>query len=224
MAPTVKTRAVSGEKYGGSEQLLPEVDLPTGSDIARFFYHVCLTESDYNTQVRLVAEKVISVWGNCNPRLPLKSSKQIWNKLKAFLDLVKSFNWDRLTASRRKLLNEKKDKLFDVAACLCELPIVTCDNERVKCSAENCERTHIVCECPVGMKIPIEEREYLRDQRSKVGTKGQFQMRGRVLQAAADRRVRHGARRSEDLTQIVVHPVFEVNTSTGTYLLFLRIY
>lgn len=37
-------------------------------------------------------------------------------------------------------------------------------------------KKHIICVCPAAAKVPIEERAYLRDQRSKTGPKGAFQM------------------------------------------------
>ncbi len=48
MGPKKKMRAVSGDNFGGSAADLPESDLPTHKDIARYFYSVSLTEKDYH--------------------------------------------------------------------------------------------------------------------------------------------------------------------------------
>jgi len=85
-----------------------------------------------------------------------------------------------------------------------------------------------MCQCPVKLKIPVEDREYMKDQRQKVGTRGNFQMRGRDILAATQERllqqrasqkiardhVRH--QRVQHLSEVVPNPVFEVSNSVGT--------
>jgi hypothetical protein len=219
MAPKVKlkTRATSEERYGGSPCALPESDLPTNSDVARYFYLVCTSEKDYATQLRLVMNKVVEVWENCNPAMPLREKKNISVKLKTFIDNVKSFNRKGIKAPQRKHLSDNKDKLFDIAACSCKLPIVPCSSVSVKCTEEDCDVEHIVCECPPGRKVPIEERAYMRDQRAKIGTRGSFQLGPKDRLAAAKESARQKRKGKslmrpppQRMDEVLVNPEFEV--------------
>ena len=49
-----------------------------------------------------------------------------------------------------------------------------------------CQIQHIIRTCPPNKKVPVEEREYLRDQRAKKGPKSSFQL-GPVDKAAVKR-------------------------------------
>lgn len=64
--------------------------------------------------------------------------------------------------------------------------ICFCDDNALKGSVENYQGKHIVCTCLHKKKVPVEDREYLRDQRTKIGPKGSFQL-GLVNTAAAKR-------------------------------------
>jgi len=228
MAPKKKTRSVSGDKYAGIPCDLPDSDLPTHRDVASYFYFVRLTEKDYPTQVNLVIDRIIGVWQDCNPRLPLLEKKTVYDKLKHFLDKVKTYDKKQMKLAAKKLLLLQKVKLFDIAACDCSLPQVTCDDPVARCNAANCVKKHFMCQCPVKLKIPVEDREYMKDQRQKVGTRGNFQMRGRDILAATQERllqqrasqkiardhVRH--QRVQHLSEVVPNPVFEVSNSVGT--------
>jgi len=223
MASKTKTRAASGDKFAGYPGELPKSDLPTHGDIARYFYLVSSGENDFYSQIRIVQDKLLDVWQACNPRLPLIEKKEIFSKLKKLLTNVKDFNFRKLKLNAKKHLLSIKDKLFDIAACSCSLPIVTCDNPAVQCKIVNCSVEHIICQCPPQLKVPIADREYMRDQRSKVGTKGQFQMRGRDVkgsahQSARDKRVEENKRRlalrnkrKQHMDQVVANPDIEVS-------------
>ena len=89
-------------------------------------------------------------------------------------------------------MEEKLDKLLDISACTCELPDYPCDDKAVRCKKENCQIQHIICTCPPNKKVPMEEREYLRDQRAKKEPKGSFQL-GPVDKAAVRRDKRTSA-------------------------------
>ncbi|XP_047143056.1 uncharacterized protein LOC124817256 [Hydra vulgaris] len=88
-----------------------------------------------------------------------------------------------------KLINGKKCKkrpqvaaynalenLYDISTCRCNLDKVPCYDDRVKCKYLTCNNKHLVCVCPPECKIPLEEREYIKDQRSRNGTKGNIQL------------------------------------------------
>lgn len=89
---------------------------------------------------------------------------------------AKQINRRSLPASKVKNLTEKLDLLFDISSCCCELPVLPCEDYRVKCNKENCCSKHIICTCPFQKKVPVEDREYLKDQRCKIGPKGTFQL------------------------------------------------
>ena len=219
MGPKKKTRAVSGDNFGGSAADLPESDLPTHKDITRYFYSVSLTEKDYPTQISLVVEKVTEVWRKCNPRLPLLEKTEIFRRMKRFFDKVKAYNRKHLPVSAVATLVKKIDKLFDISACRCELPIVPCSSKLVRCSVLNCQSVHIACECLPQLRVPDEEREYMRDQRSKTGTKGALQIGPvdrRTLateKAKIARRAKQPPMRGQRHHQIVADPVNEVSYS-----------
>jgi hypothetical protein len=228
MGPKKKTRSVSGDIYANVPCDLPDSDLPTHGDVASYFYFVRLTEKDYPTLVNLVRDRIIGVWQACNPRLPLLEKKKVYDKLKHFLDKVRSYDKKQMKLAAKKLLILQKEKLFDIAACNCDLPEVKCDDPVAKCNAANCVKKHFMCQCPQQFKIPVEDREYMKDQRQKVGTRGNFQMRGRDILAAAQDRIqqqrasqkiaRDQARhqRVQHLSEVVANPDFEVSNSVGT--------
>ena len=66
----------------------------------------------------------------------------------------------------------------------------------------HCQIQHIICTCPPNKKVPVEEREYLRDQRAKKGSKGSFQL-GPIDKAAVkrDKRTPAEAERLQKQTQ-----------------------
>ena len=178
MGPRKKptTRTQSSEKFGGSPAELPTTDLPTYSDVARYFYLLCTLEKDFNTQLELVKEKIKEVWFSCNARLTLIEDKSLYTKLKRFLHKVKQSNFDKTTLAVKENLSKLKDKLFDISACTCQLPIYACDSKFVRCTRDQCDLQHCICECPPERRIPAEERLYMRDQRAKTGTRGAYQM------------------------------------------------
>jgi hypothetical protein len=208
-----KTRKKSEERFGGGPSKLPESDLPTNSDVAKFFYFVEAEESDFSTQVKIVANGLVDIWGKCNLQLPLKENKVLCSKISLFLEKVKKYNRKNLKTTLTKHLINTKDKLFDIAGCTCVLPSLPCDSRLVRCNATDCQAQHIICECPPHQRVPIEEREYLRDQRKKIGTKGTYQI-GPVdritvaRQKARQKRKEKSSRRKhkQHMEQILVNP------------------
>jgi hypothetical protein len=224
MASSRKRRSSVVDKYGGSPCELPESDLPTFTDIARYFYFVSLSESDYNTQIHLVKWRLMEVWAKCNPRLPLLEKSVVFNRLKKFVDKVKSYNQKYMKPAPKKVFLAKKDKLFDISVCICTLPTVPCNSKYIRCDVVNCQTEHIACECSPELRVPVEEREYIRDQRSKIGTRGTFQL-GSVdridvaKEKAKEQRLNKQPRlRAQRLEQVSANPVFEVCEMYSTVL------
>ena len=64
------------------------------------------------------------------------------------------------------------DKLFNVLVCNCDF--TSCDE--AKCSIQDCANIHINCNCPRMSRIPKLELAYMKDQREKIGRKGNLQI------------------------------------------------
>lgn len=161
------------EQFGGAPQHLPQSALPTYRDIARCFWKACETEFRVKEQVTVVANELLLVWAKCSTALPIISSRGVYLRLERFLDKVRKTSHAK--KGSRKLLDDLDalaHKLFDISACTCQLPNAPCRDPRVGCRSVNCTQIHIVCLCPEKARVPVEERMFLRDQRSKVGTFG----------------------------------------------------
>jgi hypothetical protein len=122
-----------------------------------------------------------------NPRLPLYDDYYIVKKIdKACFQKTKKINRKTLSTVQQQNFQESLDKLFDISGCTCHLPIRPCNDKSVRCFNENCQIRHIVCSCPPSKKVPLEERDYMKDQRGKQGPKGAFQL-GSLDQEAVKR-------------------------------------
>jgi hypothetical protein len=223
------TRQASSETFAGGGAKLPDSDLPTHGDVARFFYFLQDHESDYASQMSLIENELQQVWSKCNPMLPLISKESIHTKLRRFLDKVKMFDRKRITNPVKKVLVAKKDRLFDISACSCELKTFPCDSPHVRCTAKDCKTSHIICVCPPQYRVPAEEREYLIDQRQKIGTKGSYQMRITDRIAAAKQRAREKRqakprRHPQHMDQILVNTNVSFGVSSVTVRKIVRFY
>ena len=106
------------------------------------------------------------------------------------LQLVKDINRKHNKAAAERNLTYKLDSLFDIAGCSCSLEVLPCDDRRINCDVDNCQQKHIFCY--PALKVPIEDRAYLRDQRMKKGPKGLLQMAS-VDRVAVKRALRSSA-------------------------------
>ena len=153
------------EKYGGSPRELSGSDLPTYADVARYFYAVSEKIKYFASQLRIVTARVVKVWKKCKPHLPRIQEGAVYMELKRFLLFVKNFNKKQANHYNFKRCKYKQEKLFDISACSCDLPVVTCDT--VYCAGVNCQEEHILCYCDDHSRVPEEERAYLRSQRAR---------------------------------------------------------
>ena len=67
------------------------------------------------------------------------------------------------------------EQLFDI--CLCHCPTRSCTD--YGCSSDCKAKCHVTCTCPRERKIPVMELEFIRDQRTKTGDRGKFQIGGK---------------------------------------------
>ena len=68
--------------------------------------------------------------------------------------------------SRQAWVKERKDKLFDISECVCDLEDVPCSHRRIHCKKVDCDVQHVLCTCE--RKVPPEYRHALKDQRLMV--------------------------------------------------------
>ena len=119
-----------------------------------------------------IREKLREIWSRVNPRIPLKSLRQVVDRI---VERIKKYNQKKMSAAGREVLKGLEPKLFDISTCDCSLPILNCSD--YKCHAKKigkeCNDLHIMCFCTI--KIPVEDRAYLKDQKQKVN-KGKFQI------------------------------------------------
>jgi hypothetical protein len=182
---TMPTKHVSAprktnETYGGGAAELSTTSLPTYSDVARYFYHVRHIEKNHSTQINLVKERIEEVWQNALA-IPLLNNLSLRRKVVKFLNKVKAFNYRNLKVAKKDQLLLMKDKLFDISACTCQLPVFPCSSKFANCTVDKgkCTKKHISCECGPGKLVPLEKREHLLDLRIKFGTYqygGRFQV------------------------------------------------
>ena len=141
----MNTRRQTNHRFFTSPATLPSLQLPTYFDIGRLYLHLqCVHES--SEVVNELAKQVIGIWHKAS--IPTTSLKSIGNKLKRFFEKVKL----ALRSSTRKN-NEAIGKilphLFDVAACVCPINIIS-EHEASVC-----------CHCPKIDKVSRAELFFL---------------------------------------------------------------
>ena len=137
------------KKFGGSPADLPTSDLPTYQDVARFIYKLKDTDciKDKQDILKIVSQELKKIWIKCNPRLILLNEKSIYVKLLRFYDNVITWNSNKIKPLTRKLMTKNKNKLFDILACSCSLPVLDCSDRNIKCPG--CPNLHIYCSCDI---------------------------------------------------------------------------
>lgn len=196
------TRRKSDENYGGGPCELTMTEPSTYKQVIQYYYFLIISNpnSDFYGVVQKIVKDITAIWLNVNPKLPIINNKSICNKVKHLLTVVKDINRKHVKARVKNNLDEKLDKLFDISACTCSLDILPCSDRRVHCTIEKCAEEHIVCVCSSDAKVPIEDRAYLRDQRSKSGPKGAYQLSS-IDQTAAKRNRKTTHEEHEVITQ-----------------------
>lgn len=195
------------EKYGGGPCELLLTEPSTYRQLIQYYYfliHVSPT-TDFWVVVQQISKDLKSIWSSMNPRLPLIGDKSIDRKVKNLLTLVKDINRNHGKASAKRNLDANLNKLFDISACSCSLDTLPCSDISVNCENDKRTQEHIICVCPRNAKVPLEDRVYLRDQRSKTGPKGAYQLSSVDTAAAKrDRRAKH------EQQQVLTHEEVEL--------------
>lgn len=175
----VKTRNAKKQLFcEGTPCELPTTEPNTYREIIEYYYYLTsMHDSCKNrNQAKFITTKIIEVWKNVNSNLPLISDKSVENKVTKVLDTVRAINWKTAKLQQKDMLNDKLDHVFDISACTCDLEEVPCLDRRIQCKKPECNETHIVCICPPEINVPVSERMYLKDQRSRTGNRGLYQM------------------------------------------------
>ena len=172
----VLTRGDSTKKFCGAPCPLNNTEPPTKRQIIQYSYH--LKNIDHKMKdwaiAKLIRDEVVGIWTKINSNLPLKENYYISKMVhRLCFEKAKGKNWKQKKSATDQV-EDTIDNLFDIAACMCSLPTLPCNDKSVKCVG--CEEDHIVCHCVAEKKCPVEDRLYLRDQRSKVGPRGSFQL------------------------------------------------
>lgn len=179
-----RTRKEKESLFGGVPSPLPVDEPCTYRGLIQCFYH--LRDLDNSERIKLndiatqISAELHSVWLKVNSSLPILSQYSIFKKVMIVLDTVVDINHNRASVVKEANLNKKLDTLFDISLCKCSLSAQKCSSKWVHCNLSNCSLTHYVCVCPIDKRVPPEEVLYLRDQRSKVGLRGKYQMSSHV--------------------------------------------
>ena len=180
-----RTRKESGSKLsdfaGTGKEFLPG-DVPTNRVIIQ---RMLLLREEKNAQgvdmrnytskemARDMVALVVAQWRKANLSFAppiIIGENALAMKIEALWKRCNNTAMGRGKAAERKQVEEILDKLFDIVKC--NHHIFTCQEEGSGCptSLPQCsKRVHITCTCPKEMKVPVEELEWLRSQRMRVG-------------------------------------------------------
>ena len=122
--------------------------------------------------------------------------------------------------AQKKWFEKDLYKLYDISLCKCLLPAVPCSHPSVRCRESDCKKVHIICECKGSSKVTIDDRIYLKDQRTKAGPKGHFQLGQKDYKAAklAKRKSSTPEERAKLIVKCELPPPSELVTSSTSTL------
>lgn len=150
------TRSDSAKKFGGNPSPLDKTEPPTLRQVIQYSYFLQNSHphlKDYDIS-KIISKDLIEIWQAVNPRLPLYEKYYVIKLIDRFcFKKAKQLNRKSLSTIQEQNIEEKLDKLFDISACTCKLPLRPCDDYAVKCKIENCQSQHIICTCPPSKKV-----------------------------------------------------------------------
>lgn len=135
---------------------LPKNALPTYEDVIRYFLFLTKNTSSQRDLVKntseIIATEIASIWRKAS--IPTSGHRAIVIRLHSYHNkyrsILKPYHGRKEDENYiRKLEEFKKNskKLFDIASCKC--------------------LSFAICSCEIGRKVPIEERDFLTDQRTE---------------------------------------------------------
>ena len=174
-----KTKSSLEELVGSGKNFLPS-EVPTYRAV--FQRGIILQqENAYKTSYKTsnlchdLAEEIISQWQKSNAlfRPPITiQSKSIQNKLIKKWERIRKVSDGRCSEEIAHDAINELDSVFDIIVCKHE--IVLCDNDE---QCNGCDyKAHIKCDCPLKVKIPKLELEWVFHQRTKITEKSSLQI------------------------------------------------
>lgn len=172
------TRTKSCKKLRGQPSHLNATEPPSLRHLIRNSYCVKSSNPGWNNYgaSKIIAKDVIHVWRLLSPRLPL------YNKYYGVKKSIKRAS-RRQRVSTGRHVQQSSNKILRnpwqtfLHFCV-HLPsaYLTLQWQMRESSVEIFQTQHLVCLRPPSKKLPIEEREYLKDQGARNGRKGSFQV------------------------------------------------
>ena len=120
---------------------------------------------------KIIAEKLTRMWQRIVPAITLITD--VTRKISRLLDELAVCQRGQLKSKLADDLEACLDVLFDISKCKCNLPERECSHHLINCKTQDCSKVHFSCECPAP-KVPAALREFLKDQRIKIGPKGKY--------------------------------------------------
>jgi hypothetical protein len=153
---TMLTRRSSGKYFGGQPSPLDITEPPTNRQVIQYSYFIknsCPDIKEYDIS-KMIADDVVKIWSSVNPSLPLHDTYNVVKSVdRLCFKKAKEINRKCLSKVQVQNMEKKLDKLFDISACTCNLPILPCDDRAVRCNKEKCLAQHIICTCPPSKKV-----------------------------------------------------------------------
>lgn len=142
----------------GKDCEMPEYKLPTVLDVLKYYLFLMRKGKleknkfpSFNEVGHQVVENVQQIWVKAS--IPTINSRAVLKRLKVkveeYNNLEKSYKRDKDSVKynmKKNIFYENIEKIFDIASCRCP--------------------SFDVCRCPVGIKVPELEQDFLLDQRS----------------------------------------------------------
>ena len=167
MGPKKRTRKSALTCYGPPVKLPDTGCLVTLRDVLAGvdFEKLQFPDNSNRKQHEFVENLVRQKFFQANPRLPLISEHAAVVKIERASEAAHLLQNKKLKSNRKKHFLDSLDKLFDLVKCQCE--IADCVEEN-----HNCSGAHFICSCPKLDKVPDMEAAWLKDERTKIRTKG----------------------------------------------------
>lgn len=174
-----KTRSKDSLYGGKSLEKFPESYLPSNREIVQYYYLLKQrnTKIEVTDAVDDIVSHLLELWKKVNPRIKVIKPDDIKRRVNSLITKVNKENAKKNRKPETAYLNKIIDNLCDISLCSCVLPILKCEDFLVQCQnpTDKCVHRNCLCES----KIPVKDRNYLYDQRNKIGTKGTYQIQGR---------------------------------------------
>ena len=138
---------------------LPRTNRPQGVAAKRF------------ALAKFIGEKLTGTWQRIVPAITL--IKEVGRKISRLLDQYDLCRRGDSKLKQHEELEDCLDILLDISKCKCDLPERDCSHHLINCKTLDCSKVHFSCECPAP-KVPAALREFLKDQRMKIGPKGKY--------------------------------------------------